>query len=382
MKIKVEALARGQLQAFERLGIVFQQRGGHLAGPPVTVRRNGRGLGQDVDPGEEGESGIETDVHHVTEPFCAHQLEGQHREDRLQGGDHLGAGQPRLADPAIQAPLEELGEQDEQGGTFGFEVLEGLPVQLPHLGHLGHLRADDRGALVITSAGQFGEALLAEDLMNEHMAEGAVLGPEDGLDVVDGVVLFSKLDDPFTGRVMLWRCLGTRFRRLEETQASAAQLPGQGIERCRGIAEALGDLFGAASFAQVGPEGFVLTLWGWRKKSAPGRGLVVSSLIHTDIYYTLYLVGVKPVGARFRQTSQFFWSFLLLWEVELSAGQAQPPEERSVMPQFILAIRYPIIVRGRPRRPALPTEKAGHRAKRPPAAMRISRDFPLGENPG
>lgn len=53
--------------------------------------------------------------------------------------------------------------------------------------------------------------------MVEDMAEGAVLSAEDGLDVVDGVVLFVKPDDPFTGRAAFGRCFG----QVEEVSAGA-----------------------------------------------------------------------------------------------------------------------------------------------------------------
>ena len=49
------------------------------------------------------------------------------------------------------------------------------------------------------STRQFGEAFLAQNLMDQDVANGAVFAAEDVPDVVDGVVLFSKFYDPLAG---------------------------------------------------------------------------------------------------------------------------------------------------------------------------------------
>jgi hypothetical protein len=60
-------------------------------------------------------------------------------------------------------------------------------------------------------SGQLGEAFLAQDLMDQDVAQDAVFNAEDLLDVVDGVVLLAKFDDPFAGRLAFGSFLGPGF---------------------------------------------------------------------------------------------------------------------------------------------------------------------------
>jgi hypothetical protein len=116
----------------------------------------------------------------------------------------------------MQAPLDKQRHEDKQCAPFCLEVLEVFPVQFPYVGHFSHLRPDYGGAFVLAPTWQFGKAFLPQNLMDQDVAEGAVFGAEDLLDVVDGVILFAKFDDPIMGRLALRGFLGPRFYHLEE----------------------------------------------------------------------------------------------------------------------------------------------------------------------
>jgi hypothetical protein len=77
--------------------------------------------------------------------------------------------------------------------------------------------------------------------------------------------LFTKSDDEFTGPIAQGSMVGPRAKDLKEPLAKVgimAESMTEDTKGARGIAEALGDLSGGATFDEVGAEGLVLALLG------------------------------------------------------------------------------------------------------------------------
>jgi hypothetical protein len=77
--------------------------------------------------------------------------------------------------------------------------------------------------------------------------------------------LFAKSDDEFTGPIAQGSVVGPSAKDLKESLAKVgvvAEAVTEDTKGARGIAEALGDLSGGASFDEVSTEGLVLALLG------------------------------------------------------------------------------------------------------------------------
>jgi hypothetical protein len=227
----------------------------------------------------------------VADAILADELEGQQREDGLDGGDHPGAGQVGAADPSVEPPGDEGRQQDKQSAGTGVGVVEVAEVELSDVGDVGLVGAWDGGAFVVAAPREPGEAFLAEDLVDGDVADGQSLDGQGLADVVDGVVAFAQGDDAVSGGVAFGGALGAGSGRSEELDASGPKLAAEGVEGLAGVAEAVGDLLGAAPVDEIGAEGFVLALAGVGRAqeelgARPLLGIV--SFISHGVYYRLY----------------------------------------------------------------------------------------------
>jgi hypothetical protein len=102
----------------------LQQGSGDVVGDPVAVGGRRGGLGQQVDGGKQGKARVAAHVHDVAEAFLAGELEGDERQQAVEGGDHLRAGQPGAGRPSLELPCDQGGDEDEQAAGLGFEGVE------------------------------------------------------------------------------------------------------------------------------------------------------------------------------------------------------------------------------------------------------------------
>lgn len=191
--------------------------------------------------------------------------EGLQRQQRPQGAagrDHLGTGEARVAEDAVQGDGGQGGQEEEQAAELGGER-PGTQVESSDIGDFGGGRPRAGRSLVVGPARQTSEAFLPEDLGDGDRAERMSLVGQVAADVVDGEVLFPQGDDGFAEGIGLGCGLGPLGRGQEEGAAGIlAELMDQDAEAGRGIAETAGDLGGGEAIDEEGAEGLVLAVGG------------------------------------------------------------------------------------------------------------------------
>ena len=116
------------------------------------------------------------------------------------------------------------------------------------------------GTLVVGPPGQPGEALLLE---NARDADGAEFVLQQTLNIVDGEILFTGLNDPLAQ----WIGLGCHSGALgggnkESPVRLLPEVMDQNAKTACGVAETVGRLFGRQMINKEGPKGLVLTMGG------------------------------------------------------------------------------------------------------------------------
>ena len=158
------------------------------------------------------------------------ELQGQQRPQGAAGGDHLGAGEARVAEDAVQGDGGQGGQEEEQAAELGGER-PGTQVELSNIGDLGGGRPWPGRSLVVGPARQASEALLPEDPGDGDRAERISLVGQVAADVVDGEVLLPQGDDGVAEGIGLGRGLRPLGRCQEEGPAGIlAELVDQDAE--------------------------------------------------------------------------------------------------------------------------------------------------------
>jgi hypothetical protein len=114
-------------------------------------------------------------------------------------------------------------------------------------------------SFLIGPPGQASEALLLQDLGNRNGAEALALLLEQALNVINGEILFARLDNLRAQGVRLGGLPGAFGRRQEErTLGITAEIVDQNPEAARAVTEAASDPFGREFLDKVSPEGLIL----------------------------------------------------------------------------------------------------------------------------
>ena len=142
MKVQREALCLGEQEwcqggdpAGEELRLVAPLRA-------VGVVGGERGLGQDVEAGEETEGLVEVEIADVTVPFLVEQLEGEQAQQGGGGGHHLRAGIARTLDDLVEVEASQQGQEQEDPGDPSPQAASRGEVQPPTIRHRRGFRGD------------------------------------------------------------------------------------------------------------------------------------------------------------------------------------------------------------------------------------------------
>jgi hypothetical protein len=219
-------------------------------------------LGDDVQPGEEGQPLVEHGAHDVGMTGGAEELQGQQRAQCAARRDHARAGQPDLPGDRVERDCGRGRQEQEQPAEAGPQV-PGGQVELPDVGDVGRGGPGTEGPFVVTAAGQSGEPLILEDLGDGARAEGMSFVVQDAADVVDREVLLAEGDDPVAEGVGLGRGLRSPGRGDEEDAVRvAAEMVDEDAEASGRVAGASRRLGPREALDEVGPEGLVLPVGG------------------------------------------------------------------------------------------------------------------------
>jgi hypothetical protein len=176
------------------------------------------------------------------------------------GRDHGRAGEASPPQNGIEVAGDQLGHEQEQAAEAGTEVPR-VEVELADVGDSGLGRACAGWAFLIETAGQAGETLLLEDVVDSDGTEGVALVFQGSADVIDGQVLFAEGDDTLAQFVLRRGGVLLLMRGTEEGMLRVlAELVDQRAETACGVAKALGGFLGGDPLHEVSPQGFVLTM--------------------------------------------------------------------------------------------------------------------------
>jgi len=185
------------------------------------------------------------------------------RASRLRsacGRDHLRAGQSAASDHAVKAQLGQRGQEQKQPAELGAEI-PWFEVQGPGVGAIAGGRLGARRPLSVAAAREFGEAFLTEDRGDRDRSAVDVFCLQGFADIVNGLVLLAKLDDPLPHRIE--RLNPWPWWRDEELpERLAAELVDQLMQTAVGVAKASGDHGPWQLLDKIGPQGFVLPVRG------------------------------------------------------------------------------------------------------------------------
>jgi hypothetical protein len=162
--------------------------------------------------------------------------------------------------PWVQA--SQFGEKQKQAAAAG-EELARRQGKSAHIGYRfdGGLRS--LGPFLIQAARQGGKPFGFENFAHRGGTQGKLLFFEGLTDFINGVVLFTQRDDQGAGGGLFGLRAGSGARGDKETGMGVAEKGmAKDPESAGGITEGAGGFVGGASFDVVGPEGFVLTLFG------------------------------------------------------------------------------------------------------------------------
>ena len=260
VKIQVEGAAVPQPLPAHRVQPVAHQPGVAGRGDAAAVLAEEGALGDDVQPGKEGQPLVQHVAHHVGMPGVAEELEGQQGPHRAGGGDLLGAGELAAGQDAVQVAGGQVGQEEEQAAKAGADVA-GREVQLPHVGGRRGLGAGLVGAVFVAAAREAGESLLVEEVGDGGGAERVPLMLQGPADVIDREVLLAQGDDA------LATLLGARPARgavgdEERAAGVLAEAVDQDAEAAGAVAESSGGLLGGQALDEEGAEGLVLAVRG------------------------------------------------------------------------------------------------------------------------
>ena len=104
--------------------------------------------------------------------------------------------------------------------------------------------------------------MLGDDLGDSSPVQAQAFGGQCDGDLVDGVAIGTKFDDP-APRGVLTRCtLGSWGGGEEELLGAGAEVTDRGVQRCGGVTEPHRDDRRGLTSVQIGPQGFVPALAG------------------------------------------------------------------------------------------------------------------------
>ena len=160
----------------------------------ATVLGQEGAFGDDVQSREEGQALVEHIAHDVTVPRSAEQLQRQKRTHRLGRRHHVGPGELRLAQQALQAQAGQERREQEQAAEARAEGPR-RQVQFAHIGDGRPLGAMAGGPFFIAAPGQLGEAFPLQDQRHPGRSHALAFALEHGTDVIDREVLFAQRHD-------------------------------------------------------------------------------------------------------------------------------------------------------------------------------------------
>ncbi len=190
VKIEVERLPGDHVVIAEGRHPTVEQGGQPPRPEPARVLTEIRRLGQHVEAGPQGQPLVEHEIHDVTAPFGARQLERQSGPDRRRGRDHAGAREPRRLDQLVELQTDQPGHEQEQAPHGGGEAARSHP-ELADIGDGGAVGPRALGPLFVAAAWQARKAFGAQDLVNGGETESTPLPRQGVVDVVDRQVLLA-----------------------------------------------------------------------------------------------------------------------------------------------------------------------------------------------
>ena len=242
VEIQVEGPPAGQAEPAHGVEPAAHQLGIAGRGDPAAVLGEEGSLGDDVQPGEEGQPLIQHRAHDVAVACGARELQGQQRPHRTASGDHLRARETRVSEDPVQGDGGQHWQEEEQAAELGAER-RGAEVELPDIGDIGNGGPRTDGTFVIGPAWQASEAFLLEDMRDGDRAERVALVGQVAADIVDRQVLLAEGDDPIAEGIGFGRGLWPFGRSEEEvTSGILAELMDEDTEAPRRIAEAASGL--------------------------------------------------------------------------------------------------------------------------------------------
>jgi len=184
VEVEVERRARDREVIAQVLEPSAQQSDGGRAPEAIGVLREERGLGDDVEAGEEREASVEDEVRHMTLALDRRELHREGGEQRVDGRNRLGAGESGIDGESVEAEFDEERQEHEQAANAGLEG-GGRELEATHVGAIGDLGAHGGRALVVPAAREPGKSFFAKHLGNRCGTELDVLFSEGVGDVVD-----------------------------------------------------------------------------------------------------------------------------------------------------------------------------------------------------
>ena len=262
VEVEVERHASRQAQASHRIEPAAHQLGiGGRINATAILGQEGA-LGDHIQPGKQGQAGVEDVGHHVTVTARAEQLQSQQGAQSMLGRDHGGAGKRRSLRDLLPGDAGQEGQEKEEPPEGGAKLAR-RQIQLAHVGDGGGESAGTLGPFVILASRQPREAFFLEDQGDGHRAALLSLLLQGSADVVDGEVLFAQGDDLLAHAILGGMGAGCAARGEEEFQLRVLpQLVAEEAETAGGVAEALGGLGGGEAFDEKRPERLVLAVEG------------------------------------------------------------------------------------------------------------------------
>ncbi len=262
VEIQVEGPPAGQAEPAHSVEPAAHQLGIAGRGDPATVLGEERALGDDIQPGEEGQPLIQHRAHDMAVTRRARELQRQERPHRTASGDHLRAGETCVPEDPVPGDGSQNRREEEQAAELGAKR-RGAEVQLPDIGDIGDGGARADGAFVIGPAWQASQAFLLEDMRDGDRTKRVTLMVQVAADVVDREILLAECDDPIAERIGLG-CGVWSFGWGPEEVASGilAKLMDEDAEASRCITEPPSGLSAGESIDKIGPKGLVLAMSG------------------------------------------------------------------------------------------------------------------------
>ena len=227
---------------------------------PATIFGEEGTFGDDVQACEQGQAFVEDGAHDMGVSLAAEEFEGEQASEGVRGREHFGAGQIAASEDAVEAEFGEGGQEQKQTAELGAQA-SWLEIHGSDIGAVGGGGLGALGSFGVTTSGQFGEAFASEKGGDRNGGAFDTLVLQGCADVINGLVLLAKLDDPLSNRVVE---LGTRARRFEEEWATGllAEIVDQLMEAADRVAEASRDHRPGDLIDEVSSQGFVLPVRG------------------------------------------------------------------------------------------------------------------------